>query len=445
MDRPATAVGRPPASPWARWWLPMLSTAAALGYALAVAATNRQGDLQTYLLGGRYVLSGELYRVVYAPTHLGFTYPPFPALLAYPLARLPNLLVRLSWAFANVAALVALLAVSLRACRPQMTRAAVVWWSLALCTPAAFLEPVRVTMALGQVDLFIVAACVADLALPRQLWVPGTGRRLPRGVLTGLAAAVKLTPLALVVMLFLARQWGTARRATATFLAVSLATAAAVPGQSWSYWTHYAFDAKRVGSMVWAGNQSLRGVVLRLTHHYVSFGPTTALSLAVGLVGLPLAAMCWQRLSPFHGVVVGFATIGLISPVSWDHHFVWFVPLAVLIALDARRLWVRTVLPAALAIVGWAAPIWWVPHGGRREYHESGAQLLLSNTYAIVAAGVLVGAAVLLVARRPAHHRQSSEESVAGALRSGRRPASPAGVVLPAMTGPPPAGTEESA
>lgn len=380
----------------------MVSVAAALGYAVVVAAMNRQGDLQTYLLGGRYVFSGDLYRVVYAPTHLGFTYPPFPALLAYPLTKLPNLLVRESWACANVVALAVLLAVSIRACRPQMERSALVWWSLALCAPAAFLEPVRVTMALGQVNLFVVGACVVDLALPRELLISGTGLRLPRGVLTGLAAAVKLTPLALVVVLLLARQGRTAARAAGTFFVVSLATAVVVPGESWRYWTHYVFDAQRVGSMVWAGNQSLRGVVLRLAHHFVSFGPTTALSIGVGLVGLSLAAVCWLRLSPFYGVVVGFATTGLISPVSWDHHFVWFVPLAVLVALDARHRWARIVLPAIVALIGWAAPIWWVPHGGRREYHESGVQLLLSNTYAIVAAAVLVGSALALLAARRA-------------------------------------------
>ncbi len=374
----------------------ILSAAAALGTALAVAWIKPQGDLQIYLLGARSVLSGALYRVEYPPNHLGFTYPPFPALVAWPLTGLPNLLVRVCWACANVASLVALIAVSLRVCRPQMPRASVAWWSLALSTPAYLLDPVRNTSGLGQVNLFVVLACVADLVLVRRLPAPGTGRRLPRGVLTGLAAAVKLTPLALIVMLFLAREHRTAVRASATFAVATLATAAVVPQESWKYWTHYVFDAKRVGSMVYTGNQSLRGVVLRLAHHYVSFGFTTALSVAVGAVGLSLAALCWRRLSPLHGVVAGFATIGLISPISWDHHFVWFVPLALVVGLEGRRQWTRVLGTATVLFVGWAAPIWWVPHHHLSEYHENALQLVLSNSFAMVAAGVLVAWAVSL-------------------------------------------------
>jgi alpha-1,2-mannosyltransferase len=67
----------------------------------------------------------------------------------------------------------------------------------------------------------------------------------------------------------------------------------------------------------------------------------------------------------------------LVSPVSWTHHWVWCVPLVLL-------LWTRGHRAAALGtlLVFWSYIPWWVPHGpGRPELHLSGAPLLLSAGY----------------------------------------------------------------
>ena len=82
---------------------------------------------------------------------------------------------------------------------------------------ALFLEPVHSTVEYGQVN--IVAASP---------WWPWTAcardPRWPRGALTGLAAAVKLTPAAFVLFFLLRRDWRAAATAAGSFAAATGAT-----------------------------------------------------------------------------------------------------------------------------------------------------------------------------------------------------------------------------
>ena len=127
---------------------------------------------------------------------------------------------------------------------------------------------------------------------------PLGGRTLPRGVLVGVAAAIKLTPLVFVPYLFVTRQTRAGWVALATFVGCSLAAAATDPGVSWSYWTKYATDAKRVGGVFYISNQSVRAVVDRLDHRVVSTGLTTAVSAVVLVAGVALAAWAWRLVEP---------------------------------------------------------------------------------------------------------------------------------------------------
>jgi alpha-1,2-mannosyltransferase len=68
------------------------------------------------------------------------------------------------------------------------------------------IEPVRTTLALGQINIVLMALVAFDLLLP-STWFTVAGRTVgwPRGVLTGIAAAIKLTPL-VFLLYFLARR-----------------------------------------------------------------------------------------------------------------------------------------------------------------------------------------------------------------------------------------------
>ena len=59
------------------------------------------------------------------------------------------------------------------------------------------------------------------------------------------------------------------------------------------------------------------------------------------------------------------ATESLASPVSWSHHFIWMVLLVAWLALAEDRPRAGEWWALGVAVLFWAAPYWWVPHGPR--------------------------------------------------------------------------------
>jgi hypothetical protein len=157
-----------------RW---LLGTLCALSVAVSLANAGywgwhrRQLDFAVYMMGAHHLMNSNLYTagLSYAP-HLPYTYPPFSALLFLPLSVFPLQPAALVWALVNVAALFAILALSINAVRPGLTRASTLGWSLGLLAPAMAIEPVSLTFSFGQINLVLAALVLADL----------TGARLAR-------------------------------------------------------------------------------------------------------------------------------------------------------------------------------------------------------------------------------------------------------------------------
>jgi alpha-1,2-mannosyltransferase len=360
-------------------------------------ATNRlQVDMAVYLMGGRHLLDGRLYLVSLPnPPHLPFTYPPFAALVFAPLTVLPERTAQVLWSMVNVVALFALLWLSLRAARPGLPRDRRLLWSLILMTPALWIEPVHLTLGFGQVNIVLAALVLADLTGHLRV-----GRRsLPRGVLVGVVAAIKLIPLVFVPYLFLTRQTRAAWAALGTFAGCSALAAAVNPGASWSYWTKYATDAKRVGGVFYISNQSLRAVVDRVDHRVVSTALVTVLSGLVLVAGVALAAWACRSSSGFLGVLVCATTGLLVSPITWAHHMVWTVPVLIWLIWAPDRPGGGRLWAAAGAALFWWAPIWTVPNGGNRELAEHGWQLLRGNSFFLASVVFEIGVAAMLWAR----------------------------------------------
>src|SRR4051794_9752833 len=242
------------------------------------AAHKRQWfiDLIVYRDAGRAVLNGghELYRFASADVHLPFTYPPFAGLLCPWLAWLPPLADVLIWTAAEMATIVWLTSVGFR---PLLQRATIgrPYLLAALAAAVTWLNPVRDVIKFGQVDLFLMAMVVADLT--------SKGGRWPRGLLIGLATAIKLTP-----GLFIPYLWLTGRRraaiiASATFAGAELLAQVVIPYGSGDYWTRAATASDRLGSNAGASNQSIRGALLRL---HINNHLTSALWVLLGIVVL---------------------------------------------------------------------------------------------------------------------------------------------------------------
>jgi alpha-1,2-mannosyltransferase len=376
-----------------------LAAAGALAF-----ATGRQIDLSVYLTGGSHLLDDRLYQVTLAqPAHLYFTYPPFAAVLFWPLGVLPMRMAYLIWALINIVALYAVVHLSLRAALRTAPPRVTILASLILLIPFYWLDPVHRTLMYGQVNLALAALVLADFTGSLAF----RGRRLPHGVLVGIASAIKLTPLIFVLYLLITRRMRAAGAALAAFAACCAVAVALSPAASWSYWSRYVTDTSRIGSIYFIPDQSLHAAVDRAGHAIASPELVALLSVAVLAGGLALAAWSFRASSDLLGVLVSAATGLLVSPVTWDHHMVWIVPVIIWLACAADRPaggWAWAVAAAALF---WWAPFWAVPHRlPGAELHENFWQFLEGNSFFLAVIAFLVGTAAMLVARhQSARHR----------------------------------------
>ena len=362
--------------------------------AAAVAGALRGGlkDLLVYQYGGRAVLDGLPDLASRDPvTGLRFTYPPFAAVVMAPLAPLPAWLAAALWTGASVGALALTVVVVRRALdRPAPG------WLVALVTGGALaLEPVWQNLTFGQVNLILMLAVLVDLLRPERRW---------SGVLVGLAAGVKLTPLVFVVLLLLVGRRAAAGRAALVFAGTVAVGFVVMPGSSAAYWAHGLVDAGRVGPPALAHNQSVYGALTRL----LDGPPPPLLWLAVAgplaLAVLVVGAGWWRRGDRVLGTCLGAVAMLLASPISWSHHWVWAVPVA--LALWERNRWAS----AAWTAVFVTRPILWPPWGQHREYGWSPPDHLVGNAYLLAALALSAWAAAALHQRagRPGPARPSA-------------------------------------
>jgi alpha-1,2-mannosyltransferase len=343
-------------------------------------------DLDVYRIGARaWLRGGSLYgRLPPTPAglRLPFTYPPIAAVLLAPLALVPATVAGTVLTLVTIALAAAVLRLFLR--RLALNPAAAGW----LLPAALFLEPVRNTLSFGQVNVILMALVAFDSLAVEPPW--------PRGVLTGLAAAVKLTP-ALFVLFFLLRRDYRAAAVTALSFAAATGLGFALAGRdSVRYWTSVVFQVGRVGHPDYAANQSLQGVLARAG---LSGLALLAAWLVLSLAVLVVAGLGMRRAlaagEPCLALSLNALAALLISPISWSHHWVWCVPAILTLASLARRH--RSRLAAAVAACGLvvfaAAPQWWFPHGAGRELRWAPWEQAAGSSYVLFAAAVLVLAA----------------------------------------------------
>lgn len=380
------------------WGPALVSFALAVAYGLYIALRTYEVDLGVYLrLGGKYVFTSHLYSFVLPNTSLPFTYPPFAALLFAPWQRTFTSvgLVQAVWTMGNLVALIGVLVLSVRLVKPSLDGTSTWRLALALSLPALFLNPVLITIGFGQVNLFVTFLVMWDLLSERRIGK----RQLPLGVATGLAAAVKLTPLLFVPYLLITRRWRGAVACLVTFGACELVTFAVSPASSRAYWTRAVFKPGRAGDLSIVDNQNLWGVLDRFTHGVLPDALMLPLLLVTAAGGLWLAAQAHRRSSPFLGVLICAVTCLIVSPISWVHHMVWVVPAILWLALAPDRpRWGRP-LAAATAVLFWSAPVWWVPYKNTSDLHLNLLQLMAGNSFFFAMLLFLAGAAILVIRR----------------------------------------------
>ena len=361
-----------------------------------------------------------------------FTYPPFAAVIFAVASVLSWTAMRWAMTLASLAALGLSLWLVFGALGYRDRSAIRLGATLGVSALALATEPVQQTLALGQVNLLLMLLVVADLLTGGAL-TPGGRTRWWHGIGIGIAAGVKLTPLIFIPYLLLIRRYRQAATATAVFAATVALGYAILPRDSGTYWAQGLFlKANRIVFLGTRGNQSLRGIATRLAGS-VSAGtvPWIVTAVLVALAGLAAAALLYRARQPVPAMLACALTGLLISPLSWDHHWVWVAPgialLAHLGAVAASRLaraawwaaaaglfavfaswpqfWNLSQAGLTPAGLGWYAPGTYFATGSKPWYHEfhwHGLQLLAGNSTVLaglVCLAALVVAAVLQLAR----------------------------------------------
>ena len=391
-------------------------------------------DLAVYRSGGLIVrhirplydprLAAPLYDWVgYGKLHLPFTYTPSAAIVFAVISFVPWWLSQQISVAVDILALLAALWFTLGGLGYRkdgirlgatLLGAAAVFWT----------EPVLRTIYLGQVNLVLMALIIWDLCQPdtaRSRWWKGFG--------TGIAAGIKLVPLIFIPYLLLARKFRQAAMACAGFAFTVLLGFVILPSDSSKWWFGgLFFQGGRTGFTGWAGNQSLDGLITRLTGSINGAKPAwIAAAVVVGVAGVTAAALLDRKGYPVPALLTAALTGLLVSPISWDHHWVWIAPGALTAAHYAVRAVRRHEVKAAwglgilaVAIVAWfgawparlftarlnlgndSLGLLWIPrntnpvyydwYGDRpwfTEYHWHGLALIAGNAYVLAGLGLL--------------------------------------------------------
>jgi alpha-1,2-mannosyltransferase len=339
-----------------------ISIAARLAWTYLVPNGANFVDLHVYV-GGAGMLEhpGTLYDYVYGDQTpdfpLPFTYPPFAAIVFYPLHLLPFGFVAFAWQLGIVASLYGVVRISQRLLGSGGHRTAMLWTAVGI-----WIEPLRSTFDYGQINVLLVLAVLYAVYSTRW-WVSG--------LLVGLAAGVKLTPAISGLYFVGARRWGTAVFSGVVFFGTVAVSALLIRDETRYYFTELLGDASRVGPIGTSFNQSWRGGISRILGYDAGYGPLVLAGIAVTAV---LAILAWRAIgggSDRLGAIVVVQLFGLLlSPISWTHHWVWLIPLMIWLLhgplrqrVGARVLgwgWLALTLVGVPWLLSFAQPTIWV-------------------------------------------------------------------------------------
>lgn len=302
-----------------------LSVCARLAWTYLVPHGTNFVDLHVYIDGAAALNHpGTLYEYTYTEQtpdfSLPFTYPPFAAIVFYPLHLVPFGVVALGWQLGVIAALYGVVRVSQRLLGiTGARRVAMLWTAVGIWT-----EPVRSALNYGQINMLLALAVLVAVCSARW-WLSG--------LLLGLTTGIKLTPAVAGLYFLGVRRWATVAFAAVVF-AATIAVSYLVVGDTVGYYfTEQLGDANRIGPVATIFNQSWRGGLSRILGYDVGHGPLLLGAIAATAV---LAWLAWRALRTAGGapdrlgLLLVVELFGLLaSPISWTHHWVWLVPLMI--------------------------------------------------------------------------------------------------------------------
>jgi len=322
-------------SPTTRGWLATAAGALTLAIAVWFLYTDYKpfmNDFEVYYYGGGRVLeTGEGgVNELYAPRDgLPFTYPPFAALLFAALATMDfgaSSMLFIGAALAGAAVVAGWLArhyFGMRTWRAAFADYRFRTTALVGTGAILLLGPWRDTFVFGQINIILMGVILADFALY------GKSRageiRWPAGLLIGLAAGVKLTPLAFGLYFLVRRDFKALGWMAAGFFGSIALSWAVLPNASLTFWTKILPDTGRIGGPGYVDNLSVKGLLLHIGMPDSTLTSLVWLGLSLALVVLAGLVIKWAVDADENFIAVSATAVLmlLISPVSWSHHWVW--------------------------------------------------------------------------------------------------------------------------
>ena len=375
-------------------------------------------DVDVYRMGGRAWLDGQPLYADGAMFHtrggldLPFTYPPLAAIAFSPLALVPLPVASVAITVITLLLLVVSIWIVLDRLEVDASRS---WWLAVgiVALSVTTLEPIRANFAFGQINVVLMTLVIADCVPRRTPW--------PRGILLGVAIALKLTPAVFLLYFVLRRDGRATLTAVASFAVATLLGFVLAWRDSWEYWTATVGHTERIGNATLNTNQNAAGALARLglgerTHFVLwTLACLAALALTVWAVRRVLAARDTGAAPAFALVLV--ALFGLVvSPVSWSHHWVWALPtvlVAAVLAYRGRNIALGILAAAGMALLLWS-PIELLPE--HREAAASWWRQLFGMSYVWWALALIAVAGLTSATRRPASPRRSPGSATAADL-----------------------------
>ena len=274
------------------------------------------------------------------------TYPPLAAYLFLPFHAIGFRATQTVWTLMTMAALAGVLAIAMRRWLAVPGPDAWLGAAAGLAPASVFvLFPLRSLLVWGQMAVLLLAVVFVDLfVVPRRY----------RGVLIGLAAAVKLLPALFIIWLLAKRDFASSLRVVVAFILFTLCAAALWPHASIQYWFHVLPSGRDVqmaanptGVFVsvkdWIfgigklPNQSLRGMLGRPPFLWLGTLPWLPLAVAVLAGGIAIAVRLLRQERELAAFLALSVTTVLVSPVSWLHYWSFVALCPILAVVEWRR------------------------------------------------------------------------------------------------------------
>lgn len=351
---------------------------ATISTAIQVMLTDFPIDMVIYREGVKaFMEGGEVYSVpmMAGDIALPFIYPPFGALVMVPLAgdwfshaMAGDIMIVLSNLLIGLVVLLLAFALNRQRSTPfvssDVIAAASLIWGVVL-----IFEPVRLNNGFAQINIIIMVLVALDLIPRKRL------KWLPQGWLIGVAAAIKITPLAMLLYFLVRKEIKPIITAGVSAIIATLIAAAVRWDVAWEYFSVKLLSMGTGGDFgvqtAYQSNSSIKGAIERL---YTSQENMEAASTITNIIWLCLAiitvvlggwlmvALIKRGLNIEAWMINAFIML-LISPVSWSHHWVWVaiaIPVLLYRAITWRHLnWASGILISILSL--WAILVVTVP------------------------------------------------------------------------------------